>query len=557
MRRIRILALASAMLLLAVGLWAGGTKEAAPAASGTTAAVGALNSNPLSDVRVRQAIVYAIDMKTVCATLLQGMALPADSHIPNGPWKTPDLQKYEYNPEKAKALLKEAKWDSNRELDLVYYYADQETADLMAAVQSYLAAVGIKMKYRLLTGDVAGQLNALPKDPVNGPSAVTWDLAYGARAALAMHEYYNTYKTGGTAHTPGNTDLDKLIDATNATSDVAKQREAFFAIEKYMATTMQSFPMYYQQLFIFENKKLSRNSGMYGNDQYNYDWGITKWTVTPDAGGKQVLNTNGGPIERFENPWFNPGIWITNKILWDRLITCDGSLTPTGGQLASSYKLSPDGMNLSFTLRDGLKWHDGSALTVDDVKWSVEYAIKIPTVHAVIKKTFNSLKGAKDYVDGKAAGIAGITTSGNTITFDFATLDPNCLLTFCQWAILPKKYLADVDPLKFIQAAYWQNPVGSGPYKVDSVKMNDYLVMTPFKDYWGGVAKIDQIVCYPSYENDANVVKNAAAQKLDYGFTKNVGDVKSLQGMSHMMVKPVDIPYTRFIWFNKFPKPAK
>jgi len=563
MRKIRFLALVSAILLIAVGLWAGGAKEAAPAASTTTtsAAVGPTNSNPLSDLRVRQAMVYAIDMKTACATLLQGMALPADSDIPNGPWKTPDLQKYEYNPEKAKALLKEANWDSNRVLDLIYYYADQETVDLMTAIQQWFAAVGIKIKFRQITGDLASQLNTLPADAEKGPSTIIWDLAYGAKAALALQEYYNAYAravdgTPQIAHTPANATMDSLIAATNSTSDIAKQKEAFFALEKYMAANVQDLPLYYQQLFIYENKRLNRNGGLYGNDQYNYDWGITKWTVTPDASGKQILYTNTGPKQFFFEPWSDPAIHITRKVLWDRLITCDGSLTPTTGKLASSYKLSADGMNLSFTLRDGLKWHDGSPLTVDDVKWSVEFALKFPMLNSVFKKTFNSLKGAKDYLQGKAAGVAGITTSGNTITFDFATLDPNCLLTFTQWAPLPKKYLANADPLKFQQDPFWQNPIGSGPYKVDKVSMNDYLVMVPFKDYWGGVAKIDQIVCYPSDDNDANVVKNASAGKLDYGFTKNVGDVKSLQAMSFMNVKAVDIPYTRFLWINKFPKPA-
>ena len=110
--------------------------------------------------------------------------------------------------------------------------------------------------------------------------------------------------------------------------------------------------------------------------------------------------------------------------------------------------------------------------------------------------------------------------------------------------------------IKFIYSSisFWQNPIGSGPFKIQEVKMNDYMVMVPFEDYHGGRAKLDQIVCYPSDDNDANVVKNAAAGRLDYGFTKNVADVKALQEMSHMRVQPVDIPYTRMIWVQKFPK---
>ena len=98
-------------------------------------------------------------------------------------------------------------------------------------------------------------------------------------------------------------------------------------------------------------------------------------------------------------------------------------------------------------------------------------------------------------------------------------------------------------------------PIGSGPFKVAEVEMNDYVLMVPFEDYHEGVAKIEQIVCYPSYDSDPNVVKNAASGRLDYAFGKNTAEVSAILAMDNMRVTPVDIPYTRMIWFNKFPKP--
>jgi len=107
-------------------------------------------------------------------------------------------------PKRPGSLLKEANWDPNTVLDVVYYYGDQETVDLMAAIQVYLDQVGIKMTARKLEGDLAAQLWMPPADPVNGPSAVDWDLAYGAIAALSMHEYYNRFMGGAASnsHTP-------------------------------------------------------------------------------------------------------------------------------------------------------------------------------------------------------------------------------------------------------------------------------------------------------------------------------------------------------------------
>jgi peptide/nickel transport system substrate-binding protein len=172
----------------------------------------------------------------------------------------------------------------------------------------------------------------------------------------------------------------------------------------------------------------------------------------------------------------------------------------------------------------------------------------------IMKNTFTSIKGAESFVNGSASSVSGIKVSGNKLTIQFAKVDPNLLLTFSQFAPLPRKHLANVDPAKFQQHPFWQNPIGSGPYRVKEVQMNDYVVFEPFDDYHEGRARIDEIIATPSNDNDLNLVKNATAERMDYGFTKNVADVKSLEVMKHMKILPQNIPYTRMIWFQKFPK---
>lgn len=493
--------------------------------------------NQLSDERVRQAIAYAIDMETIVETLFEGKAIVADSMIPNGAYKAEGLNAYSYDPDKARALLEEAGWDDSQVLDVVYYYGDQLTADLMVAVQAYLSDVGIDMTYRRLEGDVGGQLNALPADG-SDTSAVVWDMAYGARAALAMQEYYNGYMSGLSSYTPGDAERDKLITMTNSTVDVAAQIAAFKEIEKYENTRLSDIPLYYQQLFIYESNRMDRNGGQYGNDQFNYDWNIVNWTVEPNADGKEVLYTNTAPSQFFDHPWLNPGIYVFSKIGLDHLLTADGSLAPTGGQLAESYTVSDDGMSATFTLKDGLTWHDGEPLTAEDVRWSIETAKTVPGINPVFIQTFES--------------ISDMSVDGNALTINFSKLDPNMLLTFSQFAPLPKHLLDGVNPAEFQQHPYWQNPVGSGPYKIAEVQMNDYVRFVPFEAYHGGVANIDEIVAFPSGENDGNVIKNASAGRLDFGFTKSVGDVQALEAMDHMRVIPADIPYTRSFRVNGY-----
>ena len=542
-------------LLIPQFIFAGGENEAPTTVEITGDDVGPTNSNQLSDLRVRQAIAYAIDMDTVAEILFEGMVVVADARIPNGPWKAPGLEKFSYDPDKARALLKAANWDESRVLDVVYYYADQQTVDLMTAVQAYLADVGIKMTFRKLEGDVSAQYLTAPADPVNGPSAINYDLAYGAIAALALQDYYNDHAAGYTAWTPANPELTALINGVNGTADVAQLKKAFNKIQKYENDNVLSIPLYYQQMYTFESQRLNRNGGQYGNPQYNYDWDILNWTVSPNKEGVRELITNSGPIEYIYTPWKVPGLHMSSRVLFDHLISCDGALTPTGGKMAKDYKLSSDGMTLTVTLKDGLTWHDGSPVTADDIKFSVELAYRVPGTNAVIYNSFNSLKGAKTFKKGNVDHIEGLSVNGNTITFSFESLDPNILLTLSQFAILPEKYLGDIDPMKITQSPFWQNPIGSGPFKVKEIKMNNYLVMVPFENYHGGVAKIDQILCYPSDENDANIIKNAAAGRLDYAFSKNTAEVKAVMEMSNMVVTPIDIPYTRMIKINQFPKP--
>lgn len=508
--------------------------------------------NQLSDPRVRQAIAYAIDMDTIVETLFEGKAIVADSMIPNGAWKAEGLNAYSYDPDKARELLAEAGWDESQVLDVVYYYGDQLTVDLMVALQAYLADVGVQITYRKLEGDVGGQLNALPAEG-SDTSAVGWDIAYGARAALALQEYYNGYESGKSSYVPGNEALDKLVEGINASVDPEVQKAAFADFERYENEALSDIPLYYQQLFVYESDRMSRNGGQYGNDQFTYDWNIVNWTAEPDDNGKQVLYTNTAPAQFFEHPWLNPGIYVWSKVGLDHLLTADGSLVPSGPQLAESYEVADDGMSVTFKMKDGLKWHDGEPLTADDVSWSIHTAINVPGISPVFAKTFDSIEGAEAFKDGSADSISGIMVDGNTIAIEYATLDPNFLLTFSQFAPLPRHLLEGVDPLEFQQHPFWQNPIGSGPFKIKEVQMNDFVTFVPFEDYHGGVAKIDEIIAYPSGENDANVLKNAAAGRLDFGFTKSVADVQALEDMEHMRVIPADIPYTRSLRVNGYP----
>ena len=274
------------------------------------------------------------------------------------------------------------------------------------------------------------------------------------------------------------------------------------------------------------------------------------------AGDSGVLYSNGGPTEFFETPWLNPGTYMYNKTLYAHLIFADENLAPVSGEgdLAKSYEMSDDGMTLAFELRDNIFWHDGEAITADDIQWSIEYALKTTVLNSVFRSTFEALKGAAAYEDGSAEHIEGIAVDGNKITLTFEKVAPDALLTFTQFAPLPKKYLADTDPISLQQAKYFQSPIGSGPFMVDEVQMNNYTTLKLFDKYYGGTANFTIHLNPSAGDSDANFVTNAKAGKLDYAYTKNIADVKALEGTPGLTIDTVNVRYTRLMYLNKFDK---
>ncbi len=97
------------------------------------------------DVRVRQAFLYAIDRAAITEVVLNGTAEPAPC-LNAFPTMWPDeYNDYAYDPDMARELLAEAGWDSSQSYEVVTYYDSQFHMDALAAIQQYLAEVGINV----------------------------------------------------------------------------------------------------------------------------------------------------------------------------------------------------------------------------------------------------------------------------------------------------------------------------------------------------------------------------------------------------------------------------
>src|SRR2546428_178271 len=148
---------------------------------------------------------------------------------------------------------------------------------------------------------------------------------------------------------------------------------------------------------------------------------------------------------------------------------------PTAPSLAESWQISPDGRVYDFTLRKGVKFHNGDTLTSEDVKFSFE------------RYKGAAAKTLKDRV------AAVETPALLQVRFRLRSPWPD-FMTFYTAAsgagwIVPKKYVEKVG-----DDGYKKAPIGAGPYKFVSFTPGIELVMEAFEGYWRKTPSVKRLV---------------------------------------------------------------
>jgi peptide/nickel transport system substrate-binding protein len=171
----------------------------------------------------------------------------------------------------------------------------------------------------------------------------------------------------------------------------------------------------------------------------------------------------------------NPSFQSLYRSVFDPYINQNPDLSLAPGVM-EKYGWNEERSKISLTLRDGVKWHDGSALTMEDVVWNLE-RLSDPKAGSPLRAVFASNKNFK--VDGK------------TVTFDVDPWRANMLerLSFLGIYLLPKAYFEKVG-----KDGFEKQPIGSGPYMFDQYERGSFLRLKAFKDYWGGPPPFETVV---------------------------------------------------------------
>lgn len=165
----------------------------------------------------------------------------------------------------------------------------------------------------------------------------------------------------------------------------------------------------------------------------------------------------------------------------------DGEMIPA---VAEKYTLSEDGTTYTFTLREGVKFHNGQTVTAEDVVYSINRCAAVPEgQEKPLVAAFSAVKSV-EALDEKTVAV---TIAQRDLEF----------ISYMTAAIIPADY-ENQDTA----------PVGTGPFKFVSRTPQQDFVMERFEDYWGAPAWLDKVT-YKICENADALVINLNGGSID------------------------------------------
>ena len=208
---------------------------------------------------------------------------------------------------------------------------------------------------------------------------------------------------------------------------------------------------------------------MFDNEIPRYAADFTHFDyVNPDAPKGGILRlASQGTYDSF-HPFIPKGNAVGTGAVETLLVTSADEPFTGYGLIAQTIEWPADRSWVIFHLRPQARWHDGTAITADDVVWSFETLIS---------------QGSPQYRFYYSAVSAVSALDPHRVRFDFSESGNRELpLIVGQLPILPKHYWAERD----FGATTLEPPLGSGPYRISDFEAGRFTVQKRVSDYWGG-----------------------------------------------------------------------
>jgi peptide/nickel transport system substrate-binding protein len=230
----------------------------------------------------------------------------------------------------------------------------------------------------------------------------------------------------------------------------------------------------------------------------------------------------------------NNSIWIFEQI-YQTLYTVTNNGKGVKPWLATSYKMSPDKKTYTFTLRKGVKFSNGKPMTSADVKFSIDQNRKATQGWA--------------YLDSAISSVDDPNPDTVVIHLKFPWAPLLADLSIFANGIVPNNYGGKTE------AQFYQNPIGTGPFKWDYWHKGQALKLVKNPYYWQKGKPYLNSVTWTDVPNDntrENQLKGGQAQ-IDQ--TPAWSTVSSLKSTSGVIMDLFNSTQTNYLAFNEQRKP--
>lgn len=225
------------------------------------------HNDVMQDIRIRKAIYHAIDIPT----LLSEVYYDAGTLIYSGSIQFNDTEIYEYNPIKARELLKEADYDFERPITIMYYYRDATSVVFLQKIAQYLETIGLKVDL----------INTTDNDDLY--VYCDYDIMFKGLSSVNTNDWYYEYlSTNDDMNNIFNTTkFDKLIYQLNSVSNSKELESTLKSLIELEQELLYKIPMFTlnQAVYVNTNRLKIPEDMTFGDIMYSSDLRIDEWEI--------------------------------------------------------------------------------------------------------------------------------------------------------------------------------------------------------------------------------------------------------------------------------------
>lgn len=249
-------------------------------------------------------------------------------------------------------------------------------------------------------------------------------------------------------------------------------------------------------------------------------------------------------------PHFNTSGYDGNvqAVMFPPLIDINENGEPFG-RLAESWEVTDDELTYTYTLRDELKFDDGTDLTANDVAFTVTLLYD-PSYPGTTDISETNVVGGLDYKEGDADEVSGINVIDDQ-TIEFTLEEPNArALTMLGGVVLSEAYYGEnyeKGDLDYI-SDFHLSPVGAGPFKFEEYNPGQEIRFESNEHYYNGEPEVDRFI-YRTTEGDSQQFFQTG--ELDYsGFAANQDNFDLIESMGFANIDLYTSSNYSYVAFN-------